>query len=151
MTTPTTTPESYRQFGQTLAFCERTLTKVLRGHLAKHQVTPETWYALKLIATQGPELDRQALSRDLEGSPTLDADSTRALLERLGSDGVIEGDALVSLTATGQDLFASLSEYVSLPTRELLGQFDLRDIDTTVRTLHAITERAAAELDEMSA
>jgi hypothetical protein len=145
-----TTPESYSQFGQTLAFCERTMTKVLRRHLAQRQVTPETWYALKLIATRGPELDRRTLSVDLEGSPALDAESTRELLRRLESDGVIEGDAVVSLTAAGADLYASLSDYVSRPTRELLGQFDISDIDTTVRTLQALTARAAAELDEVS-
>ena len=141
-------PESYSQFGQTLAFCERTMTKVLRRHLAQRQVTPETWYALKLTATRGPELDRRALSADLEGSPTLDAESTRALLQRLESDGVIEGDAVVSLTVAGQDLYASLSEYVSRPTRELLDRFDIGDIETTVRTLQGITAHAAAELGE---
>ncbi len=150
MTTPIPTPESYSQFGQTLAFCERTMTKVLRRHLAQRQIEPETWYALKLVATRGPDLDRRALTADLEGSPSLDAESTRQLLERLESDGVIEGEAAVSLTAAGADLYASLSEYVSRPTRELLGQFDVRDIDTTVRTLQALTLHAAAELGEPS-
>ena len=90
MTTP---PDAFAQFGQTLAFAERTLTAVLRRHLAERQTTPETWYALQLIATRGPGLDREALSRDLEGSPTLDADSTRELLARLEADGLIRGDA----------------------------------------------------------
>ena len=67
MTTP---PDAFAQFGQTLAFAERSLTAVLRRHLAERQTTPETWYALQLIATRGPGLDREALSRDLEGSPT---------------------------------------------------------------------------------
>jgi hypothetical protein len=48
-----TTPESFGQFGQTLAFAERALTAVLRRHLAERQTTPETWYALQLIATRG--------------------------------------------------------------------------------------------------
>ena len=66
---------------------------MLRQHLAERQTTPETWYALQLIATRGPGLAREALSRDLEGSPTLDADSTRELLARLEADGLIRGDA----------------------------------------------------------
>ena len=37
-------------------------------------------------------LAREALSRDLEGSPTLDADSMRDLLARLQADGLIHGD-----------------------------------------------------------
>ena len=48
MSTPTAT------FGQTLAFAERTLTAVLRRHLAERDVEPETWYALQLIAVNGP-------------------------------------------------------------------------------------------------
>ena len=53
MTTPT---NSISQFGRTLAFAERTMTAVLRRHLAERETTPETWYALRLIATDGPGL-----------------------------------------------------------------------------------------------
>ena len=133
-------------FGQTLAFAERTLTAVLRQHLAERQTTPETWYALQLIAMRGPGLAREALSRDLEGSRSLDADSTRELLARLEAEGLIRGDAELDLTAEGESLFRSLREYVARPTAELLGQFDAADIDTTVRTLQAITKRAAEGL-----
>ena len=75
-----TTPSSFGQFGQTLAFAERTMTQVLREHLAEREITPETWYALKLLATRGPGLAREALSVDLAGSRALNADSTRQLL-----------------------------------------------------------------------
>ena len=40
----------------------------------------------------------------------------------------------------------SLREYIAGPTARLLGEFDLADVETTVRTLRAITERAQAEL-----
>jgi hypothetical protein len=140
MTTP---PAVYGQFGQSLAFAERTLTAMLREHLAERDTVPETWYALQLVATRGPGLAREALSRDLEGSPNLDADSTRELLARLEADGLIRGDAELDLTAEGQDLHRSLREYIAGPTVRLLSQFDLADIETTVRTLQAITERAA--------
>jgi hypothetical protein len=139
MSTP---PESFGQFGQTLAFAERALTAVLRQHLAQRQTTPETWYALQLIATRGPGLARDALSADLEGSRTLDADSTRQLLARLDAEGLIRGDATLDLTADGEALHRSLREYIAGPTARLLGQFDLADIETTVRTLQGITERA---------
>jgi DNA-binding MarR family transcriptional regulator len=137
-----TTPDSFGQFGQTLAFAERTMTQVLRKHLAEREINPETWYALKLLAMRGPGFSREALSADLAGSRTLDADSTRRLLARLEAEGLIHGDAQVDLTTEGQTLYTSLSEYVSRPTIELLSQFDVDDIDTTVRTLRAITERA---------
>ena len=136
------TPAVYGQFGQTLAFAERTLTTILREHLAERDTQPETWYALQLIATRGPGLGLDELSSLLEGSPNLDANSTRELLARLRAEGLIQGDARVDLTADGTRVHQSLREYISRPTTALLSQFDLDDIETTVRTLRAITERA---------
>ena len=143
MTTP---PVAFGQFGQTLAFAERALTAVLRRHLAERQTTPETWYALQLIATRGPGIDRGALSRDLEGSPTLDADSTRELLAQLQVDGLISGDAEVDLTTAGDAVHRSLRESIAGPRNQLLSQFDVEDIETTVRTLQAITALAEEQV-----
>jgi DNA-binding MarR family transcriptional regulator len=143
MTTP---PVLFGQFGQTLAFAERALTATLRQHLAERGTKPETWYALQLIATRGPGLAREALSADLEGSRTLNADSTRELLARLEAEGLIRGDANVDLTAEGEALHRSLRDYIGGPTVRLLSQFDLDDVETTVRTLQAITARAQEEL-----
>jgi len=143
MTTP---PVSFNQFGQTLAFAERALSAVLRRHLAERQTTPETWYALQLIATRGPGLDREALTDDLAGSPTLDADATRELLARLAADGLIRGDAEVDLTTAGEAVHRSLREYIAGPRNRLLSQFDVEDVETTIRTLQAITARAEEEL-----
>jgi DNA-binding MarR family transcriptional regulator len=129
-------------FGRTLAFAERTLTAVLRKHLAERQTAPETWYALQLVATRGPALSREALSTDLASSRSLNADSTRELLARLEAEGLIRGDAAVDLTAEGEALYRSLRDYVAGPTAELLSQFDPEDVDITMRTLQAITKRA---------
>jgi DNA-binding MarR family transcriptional regulator len=140
-----TPPVAFSQFGQALAFAERTLTATLRRHLAERQTTPETWYALQLIAVHGPGLARDALSRDLERSRTLNATSTGELLARLEADGLIRGDAELDLTAEGETLHRSLREYIAGPTARLLSEFDLDDIETTVRTLQAITDRAEEE------
>jgi hypothetical protein len=137
-------------FGQTLAFAERALTATLRQHLAERQITPETWYALQLIATRGPELSREELSHDLEGSRNLNAESTHELLARLQDDGLIRGGEKVDLTADGEVLHRSLREYIAGPTARLLGQFDAGDVETTIRTLQAITERAKQELTTSS-
>jgi hypothetical protein len=142
MTTP---PAVFGQFGRTLAFAERALTATLREHLAQRNTKPETWYALQLIARDGPGLSRDALSRDLEGSPTLDADSTRELLARLEADGLIVGGAQVDLTPEGMAQYQSLREYIAGPTTRLLSQFDIHDIETTVRTMQEITKLAEAE------
>jgi len=141
----TTVPDSFAQFGYTLALAERTLTAVLTKHLAERDVEPETWYALQLVATRGPRLSREALSADLAQSRTLDADSTRALLTRLETDGLIEGDAEVELTAAGTELHRSLREYIAIPRNRLLSEFDVDDVETTIRTLQRIAERAAQE------
>ena len=135
----------FGQFGTTLAFAERTLTTTLRAHLAKRGIVPETWYALKLVGTRGPGIARTELSGDLAGSRSLDSASADELLARLEAEGLIRGGERVDLTATGEELYRSLSEYVTGSAAELLGQFDVRDIETTVRTLQAITKRAAEE------
>jgi hypothetical protein len=142
----TTSPATFTQFGYTLALAERTLTATLRRHLAKRNVEPETWYALRLIAAGGPGLARDALSHELEGSRTMTADSTRELLARLQAEGLISGDREVDLTDEGETLYRSLREDIAGPTAQLLGQFDADDVQTTIRTLQAIAERAADEL-----
>jgi len=140
----TTVPTVYTQFGYTLALAERTLTAVLQEHLAERGVVPETWYALQLLAVRGPVLDRDVLAADLASSRALNADSTRALLARLEAEGLIRGDRGVELTDEGRALHASLREYVAIPRDRLLREFDVEDIETTVRTLRAIADRAAA-------
>jgi len=67
------------------------------------------------------------------------------LLARLEAEGLIRGGTHVDLTAQGDALHRSLREYLAGPTARLLGQFDIHDIETTVRTLQAITRRAAED------
>jgi hypothetical protein len=138
-------PPVYGEFGQALAFAERTLTAVLREHLSHRAIAPETWYALKLLGSRGPGLDREALLRDLEGSPNLDTDSTIELLSRLEAEELITGDTRVDLTDKGQAAFEDLRAYIAGPTIKLLSQFDLRDIETTVRTMQAVTRLVTEE------
>ena len=142
MTTPS---PLFGQFGTTLAFAERTLTATLREHLAKRGIVPETWYTLKLVGTRGPGIPRAELSGDLAGSRSLDSASADELLARLEAEGLIRGDERVDLTAAGEALYRSLSEHVTGSAAQLLSQFDVRDIETTVRTLQAITKQAAEE------
>lgn len=137
------TPAVYGQFGQALGLAERTLSAVLREHLAQRGTVPEAWYTLRLLATRGPAYPRAELVRLLEG-PTFNADAARSLLGRLEADGLIGGGAELDLTAAGRTEYESLRDYISGPSVELLSQFDVRDIETTVRTLQAITAKATA-------
>jgi hypothetical protein len=117
-----TPPAAFPRFGYTVALAERTLTVTLRRHLAERNVKPETWYALRLIAGGGPALAREALSRDLESSRTMNADSTHELLARLEAEGLIRGDREVDLTDEGETLYRSVRDYIAGPTAELLGR-----------------------------
>jgi DNA-binding MarR family transcriptional regulator len=137
-----TVPVAFAEFGQTLAFTERTLSAVLHHHLAERSVAPETWYALKLIAAGGGQVARRSLIEDLEGSRGLDPDSVQALLAQLEADGLIAGEDVVELTDEGSVQFANLRDYVLGATKDLLSEFDRRDVETTVRTLKGITLRA---------
>jgi hypothetical protein len=134
-------PAVYGQFGQALGLAERTLSGILRDHLALRNTVPEAWYTLRLLATRGPAYPRAELTRMLEG-PGVDADATDALLARLEADGLIRGDAELDLTPAGEAQYQSLREYISGPSVQLLSQFEVHDIETTVRTLQAITAKA---------
>ena len=90
--------------------------------------------------------EREPLTADLEGSRTLGAGLPRELLARLESEGLIRGDEEIELTADGEPLYRDLREYIAEPTARLLGRLDPDDVDTTVRTLQAITVWAAEGL-----
>ena len=70
----------------------------------------------------------------------------RELLARLEAAGLIRGGSTISLTADGQALHRSLSEYIAAPRIRLLSQFSIDDVNTTVRTMQAIADRAAEEM-----
>jgi hypothetical protein len=142
----TATPQIYGEFGQTLAFAERTLSAVLREHLAERNTVPEKWYSLKLLAAAGEAgSSRDELIRRLSTSPTFSARAADDLVDLLESEGLVTSDdGRVTLTVAGTAAFEDLRTYVAGPTVALLGQFDVHDIETTVRTLRAITQRAAA-------
>jgi DNA-binding MarR family transcriptional regulator len=137
------TPAVYGQFGQALGLAERTLSSILRVHLAERDVVPEAWYTLRLLATRGPAYPRAELTRMLEG-PCFDAHAAQALLARLEADGLIRGRAELDLTSAGEAQYQSLRDHISGPSAQLLSQFDRHDIETTVRTLQAITAKATA-------
>jgi hypothetical protein len=143
MTTP---PAVFTEFGYALARTEQTLTRQLAKYLAERNVDVETWYALRLVGARGPGVAREALSHQLEESRALDADSTAELLVRLEADGLIAGDANIDLTAEGETLFRSLREHVFGSAAQLLGLFDVADIETTVRTMQAITAQVEKDL-----
>jgi hypothetical protein len=144
MSATTSPPAVYGRFGLTLAFAELALTGMLHKHLAKRGTKPDTYYGLHLIGARGAELDRMGLIEDLDRSRNVQEPGDE-LIARLEADGLIRGDARVEFTEEGEAHYRELREYVIGPTVRLLSQFEIEDIETTVRTLQAITEHAAAD------
>jgi DNA-binding MarR family transcriptional regulator len=133
--------EIYGQFGQTLAVAEATLNRVLEKHLSARGATPHRWYALKLTAQAEP-VARAAVIHDLAAGGKVQPADAEPLLRALEAESLIEGDDVLSLTESGRSYFAQLRQYVITPTTRLLGHFELADVETTIRTLRAITTRA---------
>jgi hypothetical protein len=58
------------------------------------------------------------------------------------SGGPADGDPRIALTAAGDDLQGRIRASLAAGTGELIAPFDPRDVETTIRTLTALTERA---------
>jgi DNA-binding MarR family transcriptional regulator len=136
--------ETYGQFGQTLALAHATLNKILETHLAARGTSPDRWYALKLTAQAEPIAWAGVVDGLAAGGKVQPVDA-EPVLRALEADGLIEGGDVLSLTDSGRSYFAELRQYVITPTIRLLGQFDLADVETTIRTLREITARAREE------
>jgi hypothetical protein len=136
--------EIYGQFGQTLAFAHATLNEILEGHLAARGTSPDRWYALKLTAQREP-IARAAVLDDLAVGGKVRPVDAEPLLRELEADGLLGGGEVLSLTDSGRGYFAELRRYVTTPTIRLLGQSELSDVETTIRTLREITARAREE------
>ena len=115
--------------------CESTLPS---GTSCPRPGTPSACSPPAGLPTLGPT--SPGCSRD----PSFDADAAHSLLARLEAEGLIRGDAELELTPVGELQYQSLRDYISGPSVQLLSQFDIDDIQTTVRTLQAITARATA-------
>lgn len=93
----------------------------------------------------GDGVDRAALTAELANSRTLNAGSASELLSRLEAGGLIRGGSEIALTPEGRALHRDLAEYIAAPRIRLLSQFNADDIETTVRTMQAIADRALEE------
>jgi len=102
------------------------------------------WYALKLTAQAEP-VARAAVVDGLAAGGKVQPIEAEPLLRSLEADGLVEGGDVLSLTDAGRSYFGELRQYVLIPTTRLLGQFELVDIETTIRTLREITARAQQE------
>jgi len=134
--------------GQAVGIAETELTRLLAGVLAQTGTARETYLALQRLSFLGGTPARQAFVLDLSDALALDEPSAAALADSLRTAGLIhdlERDAsggVVELTAAGAALQDRLRRSVGRLAAELVAPFDASDIETTIRTLQAVTERA---------
>src|SRR5262245_13262000 len=129
--------------GTTIAFAQRELTALLHEFLAGQGTEPGTWYALKTLPIRGPELPADAFRDELAQAPAVGPDAA-AVADRLVAEGLIDvaADGNVGFTADGEAAFERLRAAVDGLTAEIQEPFDRADLETTLRTLGALTERA---------
>jgi DNA-binding MarR family transcriptional regulator len=149
MTETQTTPRPPVTIGQAVGLAEAALTRLLTGVLAETGTSRETYLAFQRLAFLGGAPAMDAFVLDLSDALALDEPSARELAGSLQTAGLIHdlerdaaGGRLVALTTTGAALTDRLRRSVGRVTGELVAPFDASDIETTIRTLQAVTERA---------
>ena len=147
MTETQTTPPPVT-IGQAVGIAETELTRLLAGVLAETGTPRETYLAMQRLSFLGGAPTTEAFVLDLSDALALEKHSAAALADSLRAAGLIhdlERDAtggVVELTAAGVALQDRLRRSVGRLAAELVAPFDASDVDTTIRTLQAVTERA---------
>jgi DNA-binding MarR family transcriptional regulator len=143
------TTANIRALGPALGMAERTLTRGLLSVLAETGTPAETWYAFQRLSVAGTAPTVAAFLADLSGSLDLDGPAAAALLDGIVAAGLMHevsdpagGGARIAFTPAGDDLQRRIRASLAVGTGELLAPFDPADIETTIRTLTALTERA---------
>jgi DNA-binding MarR family transcriptional regulator len=135
--------------GQAVGLAEAALTRLLTGVLAETGTSREAYLAFQRLSFLGGTAAMDGYVRDLSDALALDAPAATALATSLQTAGLIHdierdatGGRVVGLTAAGAELQDRLRRSVGRVSAELTAPFDAADIETTIRTLQAITERA---------
>src|SRR5262245_27575665 len=128
--------------GTTLEFAQRQLTTLLHKFLAEQGARPGTWYALKTLSIRGPELPADAFRNELAQAPAIGPDAAGEVIDGLVAEGLIavRADGSVATTPDGEAAFERLREAVDRLTAEIQRPVDRDDLETTIRTLSALTE-----------
>jgi DNA-binding MarR family transcriptional regulator len=145
--------------GQAVALAQRALTGLLDDVLAQAGTDQQTWFTLSRItsgrsATGGPaqQDNRTRVVRDdLARAFGTGGDHAAGLLDRLGSQGLLAtgqdedpSETRVMLTPEGEARYRELLDAIQAANACLTEPFDASDLETTTRTLQAVTSRAQA-------
>jgi DNA-binding MarR family transcriptional regulator len=147
MSDPTTTTTAVPPIGQVVALAHRALSQRLDGLLGEAGIGFEDWMTLNTVAVRGPSVPAGALRRELGRMLQVEEPAVGLALDRLEAAGWTRPagageEAGLELTAGGAAFHGRVREALARSTTELLGPLDPRDVDTTVRVLRSVTERA---------
>jgi DNA-binding MarR family transcriptional regulator len=149
MTETQTAPPSPAPLGQAVGMAEAALTRLLAGVLAETGTSRLTYLAFQRLSLAGGAAPADAFVRDLRDALALDEEAATALAASLQTAGFtreLERDAtagpMVGLTDAGTALAGQIRRSVGRVTAELVAPLDPGDLETTIRTLQAVTQRA---------
>jgi hypothetical protein len=131
--------------GQAVGQAQAVLSSLLAGALVGTGTSREMYLALLRLSAHDDSAARDAYVRDLGDSLGLDLWAAGELTSDMAAAGLIaQAGGAVRLTDAGADLRGRLREAIGRVTAPLYASLDPADAETTIRTLHHITERARA-------
>ena len=139
------------KIGHVVVLAEHALTELLNDVLAQAGTDRQAWFSLSRVAAGRaalggpPEQDNQndMVRDDLSRAFHIDSGQAVQLLDRLVSEGLVAvHDEVVSLTPKGQALYEDVLRATQATTARLTETLRADDLETTARTLQAVTSRA---------
>ena len=147
----TVTGESARRLpliGQAVGQAQASLTRLLTGILAESGTSYQAWLGLQRLNAMGGQPARAAYEADLSYWLQLDGPAAARLAGDLVAAGLADtdtgsdGDGTVTLSARGRALREAVLARSAQVTGPILATIDRGDLETTIRTLEAITRLA---------
>ncbi len=137
-------------FGEQLGNTHRAVRALFNDVLGANATTFDRWVVLRMLARHGSAMRGADLRRDLAEGLETDSSSVAKLVQRVEVDGLIRETAapgepeatLVELTSEGEAIHQRLSEAAQGTGDRLLGGLDPDDLQTTLRVLGQVHERA---------
>lgn len=138
-------PQTFDPIGQQVGVTARAMRGLLDGAMAAAGSTFADWTVLAALNARGP-----LVQKDLAKSLGMIGPSVVERIDRLERAGLVArspvpGDrraSLVSMTEAGLERFGVLHEVLRSTESALTNGIDPSDLDTTLRVLGEITERA---------
>ena len=129
--------------GPAVGQAEAVLSKLLARVLAETGTRREHYLAMQRLAGLGGAATREAYVFDLSDALEIDLWAAGELADTLAEAGILaEADGVVQLGEYGADLRGRIAGSAGAVTRALLAPISPADVETTVRTLREVTQRA---------